>query len=108
MGFDFLIAIALAVFVMGATLWSAGSAAFQKGPLRQAQAAALASVIAGMSALSLGWPLAGQIAGLALLVSAAMAFRYEPGVNKFFPMVHIAYALALLTRLPFTGWGPHG
>ena len=104
MGIEILYAILIAFCVLIASWWSATSAYRYGGRLRRAQIAALVLALLAMLMLSQEQVLASQIIGGLLVAAAAMALLWEKWLNKLFPLIHIAFGIALVMRLPFNGW----
>lgn len=104
MGIEILYAVLIAFAILVASWWSATSAIRYGGHLRTAQISAVILSILAMAMLSQEQVLASQIIGGLLILAAALALLWEKWQNKLFPLIHIAFGVALILKLPFNGW----
>lgn len=101
--FGLLAAIVLAAALFGATLWSFAQIVQARGALRIAHGAAFLCTLAGMACLSLAEPDLAMLAGGALALAALVAAALERRWSRLLPLAQLAFAGALLARLPFGG-----
>ncbi len=98
-----LIGVLIAMGIFAALGWSAARAFQVTGRARGVHIAHVGLILAGMALISLEWPLPARVIGAALLVAASWVAAIEHGWSRLLPLVGVAFGVALLLGLPFTG-----
>ena len=84
-----------------ATLWSLFQALRAKETLRMAHSACAMLSVFMMIALGVAHPVLSAVAGALLIGAAFVAFVFERGFARVFPVSQIAVGLAVAVGLPF-------